>query len=324
MSAFARFLTAALVAVAALTAPGWAAAQDATPPAGCADLDDATMAAMARAWTDHSFSGEPDPAFDAMLAPDLLYHSAAFGDVDGAGWLAGRAVLGKAFPDGAITVNQTIVDPPWAVTQWTARATFTGDFMGMPATGAPVDWDAINIYRFDCGRIAEAWTQIDQLGRLDPVTPAADRPATPVAACADPAAPVSDAAAEAIVDAWWGGLWGAGDAAAFEQISHEDILHHWAMGPDTVGRDAIVERVGKWRAAMPDIAFTHAEVLVDGDLAAARWTGTGTDTGGVNGTPPTGKAVTMEGINLFRVQCGQVTEIWSEMDAAGFLEQLGS
>ncbi|MGI9254971.1 MAG: ester cyclase [Thermomicrobiales bacterium] len=306
----------------ALVMPMTAAAQDATPAPSCPALDDATMATMAKGWTDHSFDPADDPAFDATLAPNLLYHSAAFGDVDAAGWLAGRKKLAASFPDAAITVNQTIVDAPWAVTQWTARGTFSGaPFLDAPATGQPVGWDGINIYRFDCGKIAEAWTQIDQYGRLDAVVPT-EPAATPAPACADPAAEISDADAQTILTRWWNEGWNGPDAEAIADITAPDVLHHWAMGADTTGDAAIAERVASWKTSMPDLTITPAEILTDGNLAAARWIADGTDTGGIMGAAPTGKHATWGGINLFRIQCGEITEVWSEMDAMSMAAQL--
>jgi predicted ester cyclase len=300
-----------------------ARAQDATPAAACADLDEGQMAAMARAWTDHSFTAAPDPAFDDMLADDLRYHSAAFGVIDAAGWLEARVKLEAAFSGATIEVNETIVDAPFVVTHWTATGTFSGEFMGMPPTGEPVDWDGIGIYRFDCGKIAEAWTEIDQYGRLDPVTPEAAAPAAaPAAACADSDAPVAEADAEALIRTWWDTAWNGGDISVVDDITAPDVLHHWAMGPDTVGDATIAERIGGWKTAMPDMAITAGDILVDGTLAAARWTASGTDTGGYMGNPPTGNRAEWSGINIFRIQCGEITEIWSEMDVMGMTEQL--
>jgi predicted ester cyclase len=38
-------------------------------------------------------------------------------------------------------------------------ATQTGNLLGIPATGKPIRWDAVDIYRVtDAGKISEQWT----------------------------------------------------------------------------------------------------------------------------------------------------------------------
>ncbi len=318
-----RAALAAAALAGSLLSPAMARAEDATP-AACADLDRTAMLAAATAWTDHSFVTANAAEFEAALAPDLVYHSAAFGDVDLQGWIAGRAVLEEAYPGGTIAVNEAIVDGPWVVTQWTATGVWSGPFMGTPPSGDPVEWDGINVYRFDCGKIAEAWTSLDQYGRNDPVTPEAANPATPAASCATAGEPVAEAEAIALLSQWWADGWNSGNAAAADAVTASDVLHHWAMGPDTVGDAAIAAQIASWRAAMPDLVITPAEIVVEGDLAAARWTATGANTGGIMGNAPTGKSATWNGINVFRIQCGEIVEIWSEMDAMGMTAQLGA
>jgi len=44
--------------------------------------------------------------------------------------------------------------------------THRGDFMGIPATGNRVTMEAIHIFRFDGGRMAEHWVARDDLGMM--------------------------------------------------------------------------------------------------------------------------------------------------------------
>ena len=62
---------------------------------------------------------------------------------------------------------------------------------------------------------------------------------------------------------------------------------------------------------------------LEGDTAAARFTITGTDTGGFMGMPPTGKSVTVTGMDFMRFRDGKIVEHWGEMDMLGLLQQLG-
>jgi predicted ester cyclase len=48
-----------------------------------------------------------------------------------------------AFPDFHMTINDMLADGDKVVTYKTGRATNTGEFMGMPATGKAVEFDVI-------------------------------------------------------------------------------------------------------------------------------------------------------------------------------------
>jgi len=41
------------------------------------------------------------------------------------------------------------------------------------------------------------------------------------------------------------------------------------------------------------------------------------------GVPPTGKAITMTGIEIFRIENGKIAELWGEANLMGLAQQLG-
>ena len=92
----------------------------------------------------------------------------------------------------------------------------------------------------------------------------------------------------------------------------------WTQGPQGVRRAAAVVR-----AAYPDLDFTHEDTLAEGDRVMIRWTMRGTHNGPFMGTPPTGKSVTVTGIDVFRIAGGQIVELWQNFDQLGMLQQLG-
>ncbi len=55
-----------------------------------------------------------------------------------------------------------------------------------------------------------------------------------------------------------------------------------------------------------------------------RWTYRGTHRGVFQGTPPTGKPVTLTGISVWRFDGTQIVENWHELDTLGLLQQLGA
>ena len=56
---------------------------------------------------------------------------------------------------------------------------------------------------------------------------------------------------------------------------------------------------------------------------ATRWTATGTNSGSLNGMPPTGRSVMITGISIERFENGQIAETWVNWDFMGMLQQLG-
>ncbi|MCA9880449.1 MAG: ester cyclase, partial [Thermomicrobiales bacterium] len=66
----------------------------------------------------------------------------------------------------------------------------------------------------------------------------------------------------------------------------------------------------------------HTLVIAQDDLVAIRYTSTGTHEGEFQGYAPTGKSITWTGANIYRIECGRIAEVWSEVDALGRIAQL--
>ncbi len=83
--------------------------------------------------------------------------------------------------------------------------------------------------------------------------------------------------------------------------------------------------IKKWSAhsAFPDLRVKNEDVIVEEDKVAVRWTARGTHNGQLMNIPPTGKQVTLKGIDILRIDNGRIAERWGEFDALGMLSQLG-
>lgn len=77
------------------------------------------------------------------------------------------------------------------------------------------------------------------------------------------------------------------------------------------GAQATKNIVALYRAAFPDVHFTIDGQVAEGDRVATRWTATGTNTGSLNGMPPTNRRVTISGISIERCEEGKMAETWS-------------
>jgi predicted ester cyclase len=90
---------------------------------------------------------------------------------------------------------------------------------------------------------------------------------------------------------------------------------------DLVGR--IRQTSVPFLLAFPDWHGTVDDIIVEGDKVVNRWTGHGTHQAELMGLRATGKAVTLNGITIFRVAHGKVVEEWTQADQLGLMQQLG-
>ena len=167
----ARLVSAGLISVGAgRTAGAPALARQATPAAGDAcpttTLDE-NKALIERYWGEVWIDGGEATIAD-VLAADEIHHWGVAGDTVGVeAFIEKYRLFLAAFPDIAFTVDQLVAEGDLVVSRWTARATHEGTWLGVAASGAPVEWTGINVFRIACGRIAESWGEANHLGLLN-------------------------------------------------------------------------------------------------------------------------------------------------------------
>ena len=143
------------------------AAQEATPDAGCPVTSEEENIAIARRWHEEAINGHDLDVIDEIAAPEIIHHAGTF--PDGVGVDAVKGVLGaleSGFPDVQHSIEHVIADGDLVVVRWTAQGTQSGEFQGLAPTGKSVTWSGVNFFRFECGKIAEEWSEVDGLGRL--------------------------------------------------------------------------------------------------------------------------------------------------------------
>ena len=78
----------------------------------------------------------------------------------------------------------------------------------------------------------------------------------------------------------------------------------------------------RFQKAFSGIQITVEDAFGSGDKVAARWSAEMTHTGDELGIPATGRAVTICGITIARVENGKVVEGWNNWDQLGLQQQL--
>jgi steroid delta-isomerase-like uncharacterized protein len=82
--------------------------------------------------------------------------------------------------------------------------------------------------------------------------------------------------------------------------------------------------VERYISAFPNASMRITEIVAEGDMVATHWTATGTHTGELMGIAPTGRDVTVEGIQFDRIRDGKIVESHGLFDALGLLQQIGA
>lgn len=77
-------------------------------------------------------------------------------------------------------------------------------------------------------------------------------------------------------------------------------------------------------AAFPDLNHVIEDTVADEEKAAVRYVLHGTHQGDFMGVKPTGKRVSAEGISVFMIKDGKVTETRTVVDMLGIMQQLGA
>ena len=115
-----------------------------------------------------------------------------------------------------------------------------------------------------------------------------------------------------------------GNLAVADEIIHPDFVDHTnppGMQHGIEGHKAIG---ALFRAAFPDLEWRIEDLIAEGDKVVARPTMHGTQRGEFFGIPPTGKAVTMNGVHVLRIAEGKIVEHWGSNDDLGLMRQLGA
>ena len=114
-----------------------------------------------------------------------------------------------------------------------------------------------------------------------------------------------------------------GDLEAADALLADSFALHVPLPVSGPGIDAINNVIESCRAAFGGLAVTIESMTADGDLVTARFTARGTHTGEFMGVPPTGRPITMTGIEIFRLEDGKIAELWGEANLMGLAAQLG-
>jgi steroid delta-isomerase-like uncharacterized protein len=128
---------------------------------------------------------------------------------------------------------------------------------------------------------------------------------------------------KALIRRWFDEVWTKGSVDAIDELMSTSAVI-CGLGEDFCGPDGFKPFHAAYRAAFPDVEIHVDDVVAEGDMVAARWSGSGTHRGDALGFPATGKRVEFRGMVFARVEDGKLVAGWNNFDQLGMLQQLGA
>jgi steroid delta-isomerase-like uncharacterized protein len=114
------------------------------------------------------------------------------------------------------------------------------------------------------------------------------------------------------------------NAEATGEYFSPDVQSHGGTLGTIGGSDAMTSFYSDLFAALPDLRVTTLGVVADEDTVWCRFVVEGTSHGSLFGLPATGKPVSWDEIDTYRVADGKIVEEWSSPDMTNILYQLGA
>jgi steroid delta-isomerase-like uncharacterized protein len=132
------------------------------------------------------------------------------------------------------------------------------------------------------------------------------------------------AANKAVIRSFIEDVLNAGDLARANDLVHESFIELDPLPGQQQGREGLKAVISQLRSAFPDIRWTIAEMVSEGDKVVTRFTWVGTHRGAFLGIPATGKPVEVKGVVIDRLEAAKMADSRILMDTLGLLQQLGA
>jgi steroid delta-isomerase-like uncharacterized protein len=125
------------------------------------------LKALNKRFNEEVFNQKNIATFEELVAEDMVDHEALPGFAEGReGVKQFLQMVWTAFPDLTATIEDEAVEADRVWSRTRMRGTHKGEFMGIPATGKPVDIESIDVVRVKDGRAVEHWGVTDMAGLM--------------------------------------------------------------------------------------------------------------------------------------------------------------
>jgi predicted ester cyclase len=103
-------------------------------------------------------------------------------------------------------------------------------------------------------------------------------------------------------------------------VSSDAKEYQRGNGNGSEGTKEVIRTLRRW---FPDFSMRAEDVAAIGDKVWMRFKATGTNLGSVMHSPPTGKKMNIDVIDIVRFKDGRIVEHWGVPDQLGMMLQLG-
>jgi len=128
---------------------------------------------------------------------------------------------------------------------------------------------------------------------------------------------------KAVVRRFFEELLSTDDFAVADKLLSPGFRFYFAGSPDPMDLESYKEFLAARRGAFPNRRFVVEDMIAEGDKVSARFTMRGTHKGELRGLAPSGREVTMTGIDMIRLEEGKMVEDRVAVDQLGMMQQLG-
>ncbi|PSQ37211.1 ester cyclase [Halobacteriales archaeon SW_12_69_24] len=131
---------------------------------------------------------------------------------------------------------------------------------------------------------------------------------------------------ETLVHRWFDELFNRGDLPVADEILADDVSYDGpqSLSPgDVTGPEDVKAYVETYRTAFPDLFYTVEETTVTGGTVVVRWSAMGTHENDLLGIEPTGEGFAVDGLDVFTVVDGAITDVVAQWDTLKMVQELG-
>jgi steroid delta-isomerase-like uncharacterized protein len=271
-----------------------------------------------------------DGRYDALseaMHDDVVTHYGSGEPVRGVPASAGQLFGFTAFIGINVTVEETLTDGDLVAARYTCRGRHMGEFVGIPATGAGVEFGGAGIHHIRDGRIDEVWV-VDDLAALARQVSNPSWTRIGVAQGPPPAnrgnrpgRQTAETNRNAVRR--WIELLNLRRLDELAEVWAEDLVLH--QGPDmptVTGLASLRSLLALFFTGLSDLRVEIDKIVADNDAVVMRTTSTAVHSGELFGIAATGREVTYTGINTCHLADGKIVAEWFNDDMFALLQAL--
>ena len=122
---------------------------------------------ISRRLTEAVFEQQNYDVIDELVDEDFVLHDPSMPEpVRGPDGYREMAEMGADIVDGPVEIDQLLAADDWVVSRWTQTGTHVGKMGNVEPTNEEVTITGIDINRFEDGKLAETWSEVNLLNML--------------------------------------------------------------------------------------------------------------------------------------------------------------